>query len=263
MMKSSTAIRNAVILALGLAAAPTVAAAMTAEEVTKLVRAVDDRQRNKGDFQAVAFMEQKEKGKSDKVFEAAIYRRDADGKMILLFTKPQAEGGKGYLKIEDSLFFYDPKVGKWERRTERERIGGTAASRSDVDGSHYADDYTARFVKEEKLGAFTAAQVELTGKPGIDVSAPRLLLWIDRASGNLLKEQRFADSGKLLRTAFYPKWAKLRSEAKQADVYYPEEIRIFDEIEQGNQTLVVMRQVKLDPLEENMFTKAWLESKSR
>lgn len=247
----------------GATAAPLAAWGLPQEQIDKLVKGVDDRQKNAGDFQAVAFMEQKQAGKSDKVFEAGIYRRDANGTMILLFTKPQAEGGKGYLKVDDSLFFYDPRVGKWERRTERERIGGTSASRSDLDGSKYAERYTAKFVKEEKLGNFNGAMIELKAKPGLDVSAPVLNVWIDTASGNLLKEQRFSESGKLLRTAFYPKWAKMRSEQKGGDVYYPEEVRIFDEVEKGNQTLVVMRQVKLDPLDENIFTKAWLESKSR
>ena len=70
-------------------------------------------------------------------------------------------------------------------------------------------------------------------------------------------------SGKLLRTAYYPKWKKVYSESRKADIYYPEEIRMFDEVEKANQTLVVIKTVDLRQLEQNMFTKAWLESKSR
>jgi len=251
------------LLAVGLFSTPLAASAMTPPEVEKMLKEVDFRQKNSGDFQSVAFIEQKEKGKSDKVFECGVYRRDEDGKMILLFTKPQAEAGKGYLKIDENMFFYDPKVGKWERRTERERIGGTAAGRSDFDASAYATNYTGVFVKKEKLGAFEAAQIDLTAKAGKDVAAPKIMLWVDTGSGNMLKEQQFSQSGKLLRTAFYPKWQKMFSESKKAEIYFPAEVRIFDEVEQGNQTLVVMRQVKLDPLDANIFTKAWLESKSR
>jgi hypothetical protein len=53
------------------------------------------------------------------------------------------------------------------------------------------------------------------------------------------------------------------SPSKGADIYFPKEIRIFDEVEKGNQTLIVIQKVDLNSLEANMFTKAWLESKSR
>jgi hypothetical protein len=46
-------------------------------------------------------------------------------------------------------------------------------------------------------------------------------------------------------------------------VWYPQEIRFFDEVEKANSTLILIRAVDLHPLEANLFTKAWLESKSR
>jgi hypothetical protein len=53
------------------------------------------------------------------------------------------------------------------------------------------------------------------------------------------------------------------SESKKSDVYFPGEIRIYDEVEKGNSTLIVIRETDLRPLDANIFTKAWLESKSR
>jgi hypothetical protein len=46
-------------------------------------------------------------------------------------------------------------------------------------------------------------------------------------------------------------------------VYFPAEIRIFDEVEKGNSSLIVIKETDLRPLDANLFTKAWLESKSR
>ena len=40
-------------------------------------------------------------------------------------------------------------------------------------------------------------------------------------------------------------------------------MRFFDEIEKGNSTLVLIKEIDLRPLEANLFTKAWLESRSR
>jgi hypothetical protein len=109
----------------------------------------------------------------------------------------------------------------------------------------------------------TADHLKLKAKRGADVAFPVMEIWIDKATGNMLKAQEFALSGRLMRTAFYPKWSKMFSRSKGTDIYFPKEIHIFDEVEKGNQTTVVIQEVDLSSLEPNMFTKAWLESKSR
>jgi len=228
-----------------------------------VVKIIDDRQRNSGDWKALCYMEAKERGKTDVASELLVYRRDADDKQMFLFTKPKAEAGKGYLRIEKNLWMYDPATGRWERRTERERIGGTDTRRGDLDESRLSEEFDARYVGEERLGVYQAWKIDLTVKPGIDVAFPVVKLWVDRATLNVLKRQELALSGKLMRTAYYPRWRKVWSESKKDDVWYPEEMRFFDEIEKGNSTLVLIKEIDLRPLEANLFTKAWLEARSR
>jgi hypothetical protein len=251
-----------VLLLLALAgAAP--AAALDGPALAKLVATVDERQRNQGDWKALCYMEAKEKGKTDVVYELVVYRRDEDDKQMFLFTKPRAEAGKGYLRIEKNLWLYDPSVGRWERRTERERIGGTDTRRGDLDESRLVEEYDATFEADEKLGAYSVHRILLQAKPGVDVAFPQVRLWVDQASLNVLKRQELALSGRLMRTAYYPRWKKIFSESKKADVWYPEEMRLFDEIEKGSSTLILIKDIDLRPLAANLFTKAWLESKSR
>ena len=252
----------ALIAVTAVAASPSVQAAPTDAELVQLLRVVDDRQANTGDYRSIAYLEQKEKGKADTAFEIVFYRRDADDKLMILFTKPKNEAGKGYLRLDKNLFLYDPTVGKWERRTERERIGGTNSNRQDFDESRLAIEYTPKFVGAEKLGKFDVSHLTLTMKEGVDVAFPTVELYINK-DGNVLKREDKALSGKLLRTTYYPKWNKIYSESKKADVFFPAEIRIFDEVEKGNSTLIQIRETDLRPLDANLFTKAWLESKSR
>jgi hypothetical protein len=49
-----------------------------------------------------------------------------------------------------------------------------------------------------------------------------------------------------MRTLYYPSWKKLFSESKGADVWYPGEIRIYDEVEKANSTIVVLKSVDLE-----------------
>lgn len=255
--------RLALFLAGALACASAPAFALSEKETAELIALVDDRQRNTGDYGSTVFIDQKEKDGTSKAFEARVYRRDADDKWMLLFTKPKSEAGKGYLRLEKNLFLYEPALGKWERQTERASIAGTNSRRDDFDESRLADEYTAKFVADEALGKFKVHRVKLAVKPGVDVGSPLLELWIDQNTKNILKRQESALSGKLLRTIYYPSWEKMFSKSKKADVYVPKEIRVFDEVEKGNATTVVLRDVKLDALDANIFTKAWLESQSR
>ena len=245
-----------------LTAAPA-ARALTDAELGKIVATIDERQRNSGDWKALCYMEAKEKGKTDVVYELLVYRRDEDDKQMFLFTKPKAESGKGYLRLDKNLWLYDPSVGRWERRTERERIGGTDTRRGDLDESRLVEEYDAKWEGDEKLGVFEVHKIRLTVKAGVDVAFPVKVMWVDKATLNILKEQDVALSGKLMRTSYYPRWKKIYSESKKAEVWFPEEMRIFDEIEKGNSTLILIKEVDLRPLEANLFTKAWLESKSR
>jgi hypothetical protein len=250
----------AALAALALPAAPL---ALTDAELAAVVREVDERQRNQGDWKALCYMEQKERDKTDVVYELLVYRRDADDKQMFLFTKPRSEAGKGYLRIEKNLWLYDPSTGRWERRTERERIAGTDTRRGDLDESRLAEEYDARFEGDERLGVFEVHRIQLTARAGVDVAFPVVRLWVDRATRNVLKRQELALSGRLMRTVYQPRWKKIFSPSKKADVWYPEEIRIYDEIEKGNSTLILIKEIDLRPLEANLFTKAWLESRSR
>ena len=187
--------------------------------------------------------------------DPTLRRRAADCDVMLLLegTFPFVSGGVSSWVNQIIRAFPDLRFG----------ICFVGSRRNDYDESRLVEEYDPRDLGEGKLGAFVAHNLELKAKEGVDVAYPVVKLWVDKASGNILKRQEFALSGRLLRTALYPKWQKLFSEAKKADVWFPGEIRIFDEVETSNSTLVLFKQVELKPLDANLFTKAWLESKSR
>ena len=149
------------------------------------------------------------------------------------------------------------------RRTERERIGGTDTRRGDLDESRLVEEYDATFEADES-SASTTSTASCSSRSQAWTWRSRRCVWVDTATLNVLKRQEPALSGRLMRTAYYPRWKKLFSPSKSADVWYPEEMRLFDEIEKGNSTLILIKEIDPRPLAANLFTKkAWLESKSR
>ena len=237
-------------------------AELSVDRVRSLLLEIDERQRTSGDYKAMALIDQRRRKEASAVFQTAIYRRDEDDRFMLLFVKPRSEAGKGYLRIEQNLFMYDPTVGKWERRTERERLMGTDTRRADLDAWRLAEQYRGRFVADEKLGRFEVHHIELLAKPEARVPYPKAHLWVDKATHNVLKRQDFGLSDRLIRTAYYPKWRVVRT-PRGREVRYPEQTRIIDEIEKGNSTTILVKQIDLRGLDPSIFTKAWLESRSR
>ncbi|MGF1508749.1 MAG: outer membrane lipoprotein-sorting protein [Myxococcota bacterium] len=236
---------------------------LTDDEADQMLELLDEKQRTAGDFKTLVLIEQKEKDKNDLVYQSVVYRRDEDDKLLIMFLKPKSEAGKGYLRMEDNLFLYDPTVGKWERRTERERILGTDTRRADFDESRLAQEYDATYGGREMLGRFPVHHLILEQQESADVAYPSMHLWVDVETKNVLKRQDFALSGRLMRTTYYPRWKKVFSAKKGAPVFFPEEIRVYDEIEKGNRTTMVVTKMDFADLDSNIFTKAWLESKSR
>ena len=253
----------AVLVLLVSSVGPVAQAAITQADLVALLKVIDERQRNPGDWQSNNYIEQKETGKTTVAYDAVVLRRSRDQRFIILFTQPKTVAGQGYLRADGNLWFYDPAIGKWERRTERERIGGTGSRRSDFDESRLADEYIPQDSGSDTIGAHQAHVLTLRGKPGVDLAYPVVKLWVDKGSKNVLKRQEFALSGKLARTIYYPKWKKIFSEAKKGHIWYAEEMRIFDEVQKGNSTLILVKSVDLKALPSNMLTKAWLEGESR
>ncbi|MCC6624383.1 MAG: outer membrane lipoprotein-sorting protein [Deltaproteobacteria bacterium] len=250
------------VLALALVAAPSARADLSQDEMVKILGEIDLRQKAVNDFKAHAFIQAKEAGKEDIAYETVFYRRGGERKFLILFLGPKAEAGKGYLRIDDNLWMYTPSTGKWERRTERDRIAGTDSRRSDFDESRLAEEYVPTFVGEGQLGKFKTWKLKLTAKADKDVAWPVIELDVDQASGNVLQRIEFALSGKPMRKSLYAKWVKV-ADPRGKEVWYAREMYFFDLVETANETRIKIEAVDLTDLPANLFTKAWLESKSR
>src|SRR5688572_17137219 len=108
---------------------PTQAKPLSAPEMTKLLQTLDSRMRSPGDYQAIVYIEEKAPKAESKVSQVVVYRRDADDNLIILFTKPKTRAGQGFMRLEKNLWSYDPATGKWDRRTEQDRIAGNSRRR--------------------------------------------------------------------------------------------------------------------------------------
>ncbi len=230
----------------------------------KILKDVDTRRKAKMDFRFRAQIDSREPSGHNRAMAVEVYRRDAANKTVILVTAPKVEAGRGYLESDRNLFFYDLQVGRWNRQTKRDTFEESSFRISDFSAAAFIRDYTAEFVGEEKLGELECLGLKLTSKPGADVEAPIMDLWVDKEGSTVLKRQEFGTAGKVMRTAYYPHYACFKSKADDGGpLCVPDIMHTFDGLVKGKTTKLEFADFQIGNLEDNIFTKAWLEARSR
>jgi outer membrane lipoprotein-sorting protein len=178
---------------------------------------------------------------------------------FLEFTAPARDAGSRFLRLEDAMWIYLPRVGKSVRiqgHMLRQGLMGSDFSYGDAsENPSMEEDYDAVLEGEEMLDGRRAYVVDLTAKPERrDLAYQRRKVWVDAERWVPLKEERFARSGKLLKTA-------LLSDVRQVgDRWYPFRIEMDDAMQTDTRTVLQMLSVELDiRVPREVFTLPYLE----
>ena len=154
------------------------------------------------DFSAEYTVVENKPGEGVNFTTAVIFRRDAEKKYLILVLSPLTDRGKGYLKIDDNLWLYDPGARLFTFTSSKERFRNSNARNSDFTGSSFAADYDVVARREQRLGKFECSLLELRANND-RVTFPIVKLWI---SGDSLvrKSEDYSLSGQLLRITMIP-----------------------------------------------------------
>ncbi len=194
---------------------------------------------------------------------AALFRRDSENKYLILILAPAVDKGKGYLKIADNLWFYDPVPRKYVFTSSKDRFRNSNARNSDFTKSSFAVDYDIVTTSREKLGKFDCTLFELRANNN-EVTFPTAKLWVSDDS-LVRKSEDYSLSGQLLRTVLIPTYQGIGTR------FVPRTIVIVDGLKGkmvkgkfvGDRTQITISKPSLARLPDNLFTKAYLEKVSR
>jgi hypothetical protein len=248
------------LILVALAAGPAAgdpAKTMRGEEAAKYMQQVDDRRVARSDITREFYLEET-LGKQKIIREGSIYVRTEDA--VILFDAPRSERGNGILRSGRNLWTYNARVGKWERRTERDRLAGTNMRRSDFANARLTDSYDVEHAGAEMLKDVKAQIFVLTARKDADVPFARLKMWVNDEYLELKREE-YGESGRLMRTSYNGSPVRLKDETGR-ELVLPGQMWMYDAVEKDRVTTVRYRNYSLKPIEQNVFTKAWLESKS-
>ena len=128
---------------------------------------------------------------------------------LLSFVEPTRDAGKLLLREGNDLWFYDPGTKASIRISPQQRLMGQAAN-GDVVTVNLAKDYEATLKAEEEVmdgerRTRRAYKLGLTARsPGATYAAVEL--WVDAENNRPLRARFFAESGRLLKTAFFRRY---------------------------------------------------------
>ena len=129
---------------------------------------------------------------------------------LLRFVAPARDANKLMLKNGNDLWFFDPSSKASIRLSPQQRLLGQAAN-GDVVTVNLARDYQAELLAEEDV-ADGERVTRHTYKLGLaaatpDVTYHHIEMWIEATSSKPVKARFYAESGRLLKTAYYRKFA--------------------------------------------------------
>lgn len=120
------------------------------------------------------------------------------------FTAPARDAGSRFLRRGDAMWIFLPRVGKSVRiqgHMLRQGMMGSDISYGDAsERPSMVEDYDATLERRDTLDGRPVWVLHLVALRA-DLSYPRRRLWVDAERNVPLREERFATSGRLLKTA--------------------------------------------------------------
>ncbi len=245
-------------------------------DVNEVLDEIDEKLSYDGDFKAnITLIQQKinentkEKEKTVKIAE--LYRKDDEDKFLMIFTSPKVDAGKGYLYIDDNLWFYDSQSREFTKKTVSESIGGTDSKQRDLEKSKLTDYYDFEYAGEDTVGKIECYTMIGRAKDLTDLEYPVTKLWVNKKDLLPLKREEYTvaamDSKDLSdvrpsQTVAYLKYTTIKNEITKQEVIAVQKMVVVNNREKGRMTIIEMDDIELKDLPNNIFTKAYLENRS-
>jgi len=194
---------------------------------------------------------------------AAMFRRDRTEQFMILILKPTVDKGKGYLKIGDNLWLYDPVGRSFTFTSAKERFQNSSARNSDFNRTNYSKDYEVVSGKKGKLGKFNCTVLDLKALNN-SVSFSKKRIWI--SEDNLVRKvEDYSLSQQLMRTTAIPRYQKVGNR------WIPFSIVILDHLnyKRNNgkkvfeRTTITIDKPSLVDIPDSVYTKEYLEKVNR
>ena len=232
-------------------------------EGTELLKNIDAQVVFETDYTAKYTITQNKPGEGVNVQTIALFRRDKENKFTIIILDPPVDQGKGYLKVGNNLWYYDPSDRRFVVSSAKDRFQNSNARNSDFTKSTLATDYKVVATSQEKLGKFDTQVLDLEAIHD-GVTFPLRRIWVT-AENLLRKSEDRSLSGQLLRTTAMPQYMKVGPRWVPVKMIIVDNLhgKIIDGVFRGETTTLEVHQPNLDIVPDLVFTQGYLQKVSR
>jgi hypothetical protein len=231
--------------------------------VTTILKKIEERTKLGIDLSAKVSLTEERGSQGIRESEYIYYRRDSDDSFILAALSPEREKGNGYLRVGDSMWMYRTNTRTFQHMSRNDRIGDSDISAETFEKRKLTELYRPVVDKdgneiytEELLGKIPVYKFEVEAIVN-DVSYPKHTYWVRRDNFLELKKDSYSLSGTLMQTSYFLEYTNIDKK------YVPVKFIYIDQFEKGNKTLGKISAISLKPVDNNVFTKAYLENLSK
>ncbi len=231
--------------------------------VTEILKKQENMLNISNDFSAKVKVVQKKVGQGTKQVELFYYRRDTDDSFLMIAVSPAKEKGNGYLRVGDNFWLYRRNTRTFQHINRDENISGTDMRTDAFEKRKLTELYDPvkdengkEILEKEIIGKIPVFKYELKAKVR-DVTYPKQICYVRQDTFLPMKINNYSLSGTLMSTDYFLKFTKIEEK------YFPLKTMNVDKFEKGNKAIMEISGISLKPLDNTIFTKAYLENISK
>ncbi len=165
-------------------------------------------------------------------------------KALVEFTNPRDRGTK-YLKREDNLWMFFPDAEDVVKLSghmlERGMMGSDFSYKDMMESEKLTELYNFEIIGEEKFKERPCYKIEAIKVEGAEVSYYRRVTWIDKERFIGLKEELYAESGKLLKEVNVKETENIQGR------WYPTETVMENKLRENTSTTFIIDSIEFNP----------------
>ena len=216
------------------------------------------------DFSAEYTIVQDKPGQCLSTTVAGVFRRDSSETYVIVIMQPLISKGQGYLKQDNTLWFYDPESRRFNTTANADRFQNTNARNSDFTRSTLAQDYKVIVGEDAVLGRFKCRLLTLEAVT-TEVTYPKMKVWISE-DGLLRKSEDYSLSGQLLRTSAIPSYhPPVQGRFVPMQILFVDALRgaIINGAFVNEKTQISISKPSFSKVADSVFSKTFLETVNR
>mgnify|MGYP002338674216 FL=1 len=173
-------------------------------------------------------------------------------KALVEFTNPMDRGTK-YLKREDNLWMFFPDAEDVVKLSghmlERGMMGSDFSYKDMMESEKLTELYNFEIIGEEEFKGRPCYKIEAIKEEGAEVSYYKRVTWIDKERFIGLKEELYAESGKLLKEVIVEETEEIQGR------WYPIVTVMENKLRENTSTTFIVDSIKFNPeIPEGTFT---------